>query len=117
MLPAGLVPSEGVTIDCGGTRAQVWFDPARLTHVALVEKCSPAQLRIMPANATSEVSTLTSGAVLVEIAETSRERFAEGLNVSAPRLLTIQEIIARHQAATARQSAAMGPESRQDICR
>ena len=107
VLPAGLVPSEGVTIDCGGTRAQVWFDPARLTHVALVEKCSPAQLRIMPANATPEVSTLTTGAMLVEIAETSRERFAEGLNVSAPRLLTIQEIIARHQAATARQSAAM----------
>ena len=107
VLPAGLVPSEGVTIDCGGTRAQVWFDPARLTHVALVDKCSPAQLRIMPANAAPEVSTLTTGAVLVEIAETSRERFAEGVNVSAPRPLTIQEIIARHQAATARQSAAI----------
>ena len=107
VLPAGLVPSEGVTIDCGGTRAQVWFDPARLTHVALVDKCSPAQLRIMPANAAPEVSTLTTGAMLVEIAETSRERFAEGVNVSAPRPLTIQEIIARHQAATARQSAAI----------
>ena len=54
-----------------------------LSHVALVEQCSPAQLRIMPANATPEVSTLTTGAMLVEIAETSRERFAEGLNVSA----------------------------------
>ena len=107
VLPAGLVPSEGVTIDCRGIREQVWFDPARLTHVALVDKCSPAQLRIMPANSANEVSMLATGGVLVEIAETSRERFAEGVDVSAPRRLTIQEIIARHQAAVSRQTTAI----------
>ena len=107
VLPAGLVTSEGVTIDCGDTRAQVWFDPARLKHVALVDKCSPAQLRFMPANVAPDVWTLATGGLLVEIAETSRERFAEGVSVSAPRPLTIQEIVARHQAAVSRQSAAI----------
>jgi hypothetical protein len=51
------------------------------------------------------VVALASGGLLVRMAEASPERFAAGVDVSAARPLTIQEIIARHQAAAARQTA------------
>jgi hypothetical protein len=107
MLPAGLIPSTSYTVGCGERKADVWLDPATLAHVALVEGCSPGQVRIGPTQGAAEVVTLTSGDLLVRIAETSAARIAEGVNVSAARTLTIQEIVARHQAAAARQAAAL----------
>jgi hypothetical protein len=108
MLPQGLIPSASNAVSCGDRKADVWLDPATLAHVALVENCTAQQIRIRPAQQSSaEVVPLTSGHVLVRIAEASSERFAEGVNVSAARTLTIQEIVARHQAAAARQAAAV----------
>jgi hypothetical protein len=105
MLPQGLVASSTYAVSCGERKADVWLDPATLAHVALVENCTQAQVRIAPVPAAAEVVALGSG-VLVRTAGTSSDRFAEGVNVSAARTLTIQEIVARHQGAAARQAVA-----------
>ncbi|HEX6572035.1 MAG TPA: hypothetical protein VF055_08415, partial [Steroidobacteraceae bacterium] len=104
--PAGLVPSTSVTITCGGTNADVWFDPATAGHVALAAGCSPTDLRIVPPTTVTDVATLSGGSLLVRIADPSPERFAEGVSVSAKRTLTMPEVMARHQAAAARQAEA-----------
>ena len=41
------------------------------------------------------------------MAEPAADRFADDTHVSAPRRLTVEEIVARHQAAAARQAAAV----------
>jgi hypothetical protein len=107
LLPVGLVPSTSVTVACGEKASAAWLDPATLSHVAVIESCRPEQLRIVPAHAAPEVVALATGGLLVRMAEASPERFAAGVDVSAARPLTIQEIIARHQAAAARQAAAV----------
>ena len=107
MLPPGLVASATYTVSCGARNADVWLDPATLAHVALVEHCTREQVRIAPVQPAAEVVPLRSGGVLVRIAGASSDRFAEGVNVSAARRLTIQEIVARHQGAAARQAAAV----------
>jgi hypothetical protein len=106
LAPPGLVPSTAVTVTCGGTNVDVWLDPATPGHVALVGRCSPADLRIVPAT-TTEVATLAGGGLLVRITDPSSERFAEGVDVSAKRTLTLPEIMARHHAAAARQAEAI----------
>jgi hypothetical protein len=106
MLPQGLVASSTYAVSCGERKADVWLDPATLAHVALVENCTQEHVRIAPAQPAVEVVRLSRG-VLVRIAGASSDRFAEGVNVSAARMLTIQEIIARHQGAAARQAAAV----------
>jgi len=106
MLPQGLVASSTYAVSCGDGKADVWLDPATLAHVALVENCTQEQVRIAPAQPAAEVVGLSRG-VLVRIAGASSDRFAAGVNVSAARTLTIQEIIARHQGAAARQAAAV----------
>jgi hypothetical protein len=107
VLPQGLVSSAAYAVSCGDRPADVWLDPASLAHVTLVEHCTQEQLRIGPGHPSADVVPLGSGDVLVRIAGSSSDRFAEGVNVSAARTLTIQEIVARHQAAAARQAAAV----------
>jgi hypothetical protein len=107
LLPAGLIPSTRVAMTCIDQTADVWLDPATLSHLALMDGCNPGQLRSVPAQAPAETIALASGGLLVRIADATSERFAEGVNVSGVRVLTTQEIIARHQAAVARQAEAV----------
>jgi hypothetical protein len=107
LLPAGLIPSTRIAMTCSDQSADVWFDPATLSHLALMDGCNPGQLRIVPAQPAAETIALASGELLVRIADAASEHFAEGVNVSGVRVLTIQEIIARHQAAVARQAKAV----------
>ena len=103
-LPAGLIPGTGVRAWCNDREASVWLDPETLDRVARLPDCSPERLRISPAHASPDTITLSSGDLLVRLAEASPDRFAQGVDVRAARMLTIEEIVARHQAAVARQA-------------
>ena len=107
LAPRGLVPSDNVTVACSGANAG-WLDPSAPGYVAIVERCNPAELRIAPSTMTmTDVAALADGSLIVRIADPSSTRVAEGVNVSAKRTLTLAEIIARHQAAAARQADAI----------
>ena len=54
-----------------------------------------------------ERAQLSSGAALVRIAEPAADRFTTAAQVTGSRRLTVEEIVARHQAAAARQAAAV----------
>jgi hypothetical protein len=103
-LPGGLIPATGLRIACGERESEVWLDPATLDRVAWIPHCSRERLRISPDRPVPEIVTLSSGDLLVRVAETSPERFAQDVEVRAARPLTIEEIIARHQSAAARQA-------------
>jgi hypothetical protein len=105
-LPAGLVPVSGRALNCGEDRPlRAFLNPRTLDLVAVSRSCPT------PAVVTSDVP----GAIAerMDVGQTSvfrvraagGDRFAEGVDVSAARALSIDEIIARHQAAAARQAA------------
>ena len=105
-LPAGLVPVSGRALQCGeGRPMRTLLNPQTLDLVAVSRSCpAPAVVSSDVPGAVAE--RLDVGALSVFRVRTSGgDRFAEGVDVSAARALTIDEIIARHQAAAARQAA------------
>jgi hypothetical protein len=105
-LPEGLVPVSGRALRCGDDRPlPALLNPQTLDLIAVSRAC-PA-----PAVVTSDVPGAAAERMDVGQASVFRVRvsgggrFAEGVDVSAARALTIDEIIARHQAAAARQAA------------
>jgi hypothetical protein len=105
LLTPQLVPAADADVSCAGRGADVWLDPATLARVAWVAGCPRDQLRIGPGSAPADIVTLSGGDLMIRLAEPSPYRFAHGVDVRAPRALTIREIIARHQAAAERQRA------------
>jgi hypothetical protein len=105
-LPEGLVPVTGRALQCGEDRPlRALLNPRTLDLVAVSRSCPT------PAAVTSDVPGAIAERRDVGLASVFRvrvngaDRFAEGVDVSAARALTIDEIIARHQAAAARQAA------------
>jgi hypothetical protein len=105
-LPRGLVPVPDRALQCGQNRPLPTFlNPQTLDLVAVSRSC-PA-----PALVTSDIPGVTAERMDVGLTSVFRvrvnggDRFAAGVDVSAARPLTIDEIIARHQAAAARQAA------------
>jgi hypothetical protein len=105
-LPAGLVPVAGRVLNCGeDRRLRALLNPQTLDLVAVSRAC-PA-----PAVVTSDVpgvpaERLDVGSTSVfRVRVNGGDRFASGVDVAAARPLAIDEIIARHQAAAARQAA------------
>lgn len=109
LLPAGLVPSPSVRIACGATRVDAYLNPQTLETVALAPRCPPGTgVDVTPADAHVERVTLATGdAILRVLPAGTADRFAEGVQVVGSRSLAVEEIVARHQAAAARQSAAV----------
>jgi hypothetical protein len=113
-LPSGLVPVPGRALQCGGNRPLTTFlNPLTLDLVAVSRSSAPCPL---PAIVTSDSPGVTAerydvGLFDVVMASVFRvrvnggDRFAAGVDVAAARSLAIDEIIARHQAAAARQAA------------
>jgi hypothetical protein len=105
-LPAGLVPVTGRALQCGEDRPlRTYLNPQTLDLVAVSRSCPS------PALVTSDIPGVTAERMDVGPTSVFRvrvnggDRFASGVDVSAARPLTVDEIIARHQAAAARQSA------------
>src|SRR5829696_5296649 len=105
-IPTGLVPVTGRTLQCGEDRPlRPLLNPQTLDLIAVSPSCpAPAVVTSDVPGAVAERLDLGDTAVFRVRANTG-DRFAEGVDVSAARVLTVDEIIARHQAAAARQSA------------
>jgi hypothetical protein len=104
-LPEGLVPVTGRALQCGEDRPlRALLNPRTLELVAVSRSCPAAAV------VTSDVPGAIAERMDVGLASIFRvrvngaDRFAEGVDVSAARALTVDEIIARHQAAAARQA-------------
>ncbi len=108
ILPSGLVPAPQVRAGCGDTPALAYQNPTTLEIVVFLAGCPPeAAVAIDPASPGLQQVRLASGDVVVRIPSQGREQFAEGVQVVGARSLTADEIVARHQAAAARQAAAV----------
>jgi hypothetical protein len=107
LLPAGLVPTPDVTVACGGTAVPVFLDPATLSRVALAAGCPPAAaIAVSPARPYRRVD-LGPDLAAIDLPEPAPDRFADAVDVAGSRPLTVGEIVARHQAAAARQARAI----------
>ena len=108
-LDDSLVPDDGgVRVACDdGAPIRVYRDPVSLDRVAVLEACAADRPVVSEPTLPVERIQLAGGGALVRMAEPAADRFADDTHVSAPRRLTVEEIVARHQAAAARQAAAV----------
>jgi hypothetical protein len=107
-LPEGLVPVGDRALGCGEDRSVPTFlNPSTLDLVGVTASCpAPATVTSdMPGAAVERLDLDTLAVFLVHAGEGNR--FAAGVDVAAARTLTVEEIIARHQAAAARQASAI----------
>ncbi len=109
LLPAGLVPAPRQEVACGGTPVPAYLNSATLDVVAFAAACpAGSDITATPPAPAAERVTLATGDVIVRIASRgAADQFAEGVQVVGARSLTAAEIVARHQAAAARQAAAV----------
>ncbi|HVD92825.1 MAG TPA: sigma-E factor regulatory protein RseB domain-containing protein [Vicinamibacterales bacterium] len=110
--PAGLVPVAGRTLACGEDHPlHPLLNPQTLDLVAVSASC-PASAAVTSDMRGAVADRIDAGAVSafrVRAAGTN-QGFATGVDVAAARALTVEEIIARHQAAAARQAAEIKSE-------
>jgi hypothetical protein len=104
----GLLPAASdAVIACDGREAEVFRDPASLALGALLTGCgAAAHVTTQPPRLLERVQ-IDADTALVRLPETTDDRFSTGVEVAARRRLTVEEIVARHQAAAARQAAAI----------
>ncbi len=106
ILPAGLVPSPRQEVGCGAAAVPAYLNSGTLEVVAVVSGC-PAETGITttPPAPGAERVRLPTGDIIVRIPSGPQDQFAEGVQVVGARSLTAREIVARNQAAAARQAA------------
>ena len=109
--PEGLVAVRDRPLACGDDRhIPAFLNPVTLDLVAVSAACpAPASVSSDVPGAPVERYDVGSLAAFAVHAGTA-DRFAEGVNVAGTRTLTVEEIVARHQAAAARQAAAIHSE-------
>ena len=105
-LKAGLIAGGMAEISCGSTRAATYLDPETLATLAVVPPCPGGQIAITPQTEGVERVSTSTGEMVLRV-PAAEGRFAEGVQVVSARRLTVREIIARHQAAAARQRRAV----------
>ncbi len=106
--PGLVVGGAGVTrVSCNGRLGEVYLNPNTLDRVALLRSCPEgAPVTIEPPSRAERVE-LGSGDALVRVTDAASDRFAIDTSVAARRRLTVEEIVARHQAAAVRQAASV----------
>jgi hypothetical protein len=102
LLKEGLIAGGAVEVSCANARAVTFLDPESLDTIALAQGCDAGKVVVTPPSSGVEQVALSGGDVLVRV-PSAGGRFAEGVQVVAARALTAGEIVARHQAAAARQ--------------
>src|SRR5258708_23078828 len=104
-LPAGLVAVSGRSLTCEGRPLHVLLNSQSLDLVAVSRSCpAPALVKSDVPGAVAERMDVGQVSVF-RVRAGVGDRFAEGVDVAAARPLSIDEILARHQAAPARQAA------------
>ena len=102
LLVADLVPQGAAEVWCGERPLATYVNPRTLDTIAFSSNCANEPLRVRaPAPGLDRVE-LSDGALLVRV-PAAEDRFASDVSVVGTRELTVQEVIARHQAAVARQ--------------
>ena len=106
-LPPGLIASPSVRVTCGGTAAAAYLNPQTLETIAIARRCAAAaDVAADPPAPGIERVSLSSGDTLIRVpAPDAPDRFAEGVQVVGARTLSVEEIVARHQAFVARQAS------------
>ena len=105
LMPAGLVPGGMVDVGCAGRRLTTYLDAESLATVAIApSSCAP--VTISPEVPGTVHVPLSSGETIIRV-PSAEGHFAEGVRVDAKQTLTVREIVARHQAAAARQRRAV----------
>jgi hypothetical protein len=104
-LVPGLVTPSTVDVRCGGRAAETFLDPQSLATIAIAA-CGPEDpVIVSPEEPGVERMALDDGTTLVRVpAPGAPDRFASGVDVVGARRLTVEEVIAGHQAAVARQA-------------
>jgi hypothetical protein len=105
LVPDGLVAGGMSDVRCGTARLPTYLDPDSLATIAIGDACRTA-LVVQPERPGVQQERLSAGEVVVRVPP-AEGRFAEGVRVTGARTLTVREIIARHQAAAARQRRAV----------
>jgi hypothetical protein len=106
--PGLVVGSESdARVACAGRSAQIYLNPSTLDRVAVLRRCPEQAAVIVEPPSRFERVQLSSGDALVRLSDPSSDRFSTDTGVSARKQLTVEEIIARHQAAAAKQAAAV----------
>ena len=98
----GLIRGGIAEVRCGEQRAATYLNPETLETVAVLQGCRAAAVSVVPDVAGLTRIELTTGETVVRV-PSPEGRFAQGVDVVADRTLSVREIIARHQAAAARQ--------------
>jgi hypothetical protein len=106
-LPAGLIAVADRGLSCGATPLQTFLNPTSLDLVGLGPSC-PAGGGILADRQPAAAERLDlDDLVVVRVRDGQGDRFASGVHVTGARELSVEEIVARHQAAAARQAAAI----------
>jgi hypothetical protein len=103
--PHELVPVSDDALTCDGAALPTFLNPKTLDRVAIAAAC-PSSARIRTASGHESVSRIEIGGVQLARVH-SDAGVAEFTEVSGERSLTVEEIVARHQAQAARQTAAI----------
>jgi hypothetical protein len=99
----GRLVDDGIwAVSCGERRQTTYLDPETLDTVAVVLACAAADVAVEPGAGEATRLRLSTGVLLVRV-PAPEGVFAEGVQVVGARRLGVREIVARHQAAAARQ--------------
>ena len=111
-LPSGLVGVTDRRLSCGSIRLRTYLNPQTLDVVGTARGC-PVDAPIDADAQQASIDRLDlSGMTLVRVRNPQGDRFAAGVEVTGARELSVEEIVARHQAAAARQSATIRTQIR-----
>lgn len=106
LLPSTLVAGGMADVRCGPVRLPTFLDPETLDTLAIVPGCPEAGIQVSPDQPGGARVALSTGEIVIRV-HASDGRFAEGVEVVGARALGVREIVARHQAAAARQRRAV----------
>jgi len=101
LVPDGLVTGGMHDVRCGTAVLPTYLDPDSLATIAIAGRCTTPPT-VQPSTTGIEQVTLSGGETILRL-PAAEGRFAEDVRVTGARTLTVREIIARHQAAAARQ--------------
>jgi hypothetical protein len=101
LLNQGLIAGGLADVRCGSEPIPTYLDPETLSTVAITT-CPGGSIVVTPPAPGTERLAVSSGEQVIRV-PAAAGRFAEGVEVVSARKLTVREIIARHQAAAARQ--------------
>lgn len=105
LLPQGLAVLPESTAHCGSATSEIFLHPRTQQHVALLRCGAGEAIRVAPPREILERADISGGSVVLRMAAPAGERFAEDVQVRADRRYSVEEVIARHQAAVRRQAA------------